>query len=892
MDYRRLGHADQTHPNERDESIKTLLIRRGIACFVVIFALIWIISASVRPSNDPVFPTESGATPLKQREKVGKQYGDVYRDKTYFDRILNPSSQQSVEMYCSTLNSHSLPANDREEAMGVARKLIEEYLKEHSASAMYPYNDKEGDNSIPIMERMSQKDQMLCQSDRSFVVGTYACPLQIGNRIHEFLNAFAGAIVTNRSLVWNYCNRDSCKLGGGVSRCDAMVQRKDWIVSADMMTQRLERGGCSQRNEYRPTLKRSKRSLAYSARVFVPREKKTSVRVVDQIVEPVIPNNRHSVDGEGLLACCGIDTLPQRFIDFGVLERHEMYGLVFPGSNLGPRAQSRAEALFGAGREFAYGLLFRSAFSFSEKLNKFNAQAITKMNEKEVSIKRELSAEPNHDEDDEVPEVKTNPRGPQKNRKVPPPPREKPSGPDKKNYPTEKVKHEPKIGLAAAGGKWAEPYAGNHTAKAIAMRKKAPWAASGNRNSDGNGIGGYNTDPQIVPPQLRGDEKRPRNDGVATVSSAGTDTDSGYDTSTTAIDGADFILAVHVRHMQARDGGDKDTRGELACIKQMLSLHVEGFDSMSTSTESKVVAEVLQVTRTYPCKVLLASDRHATLHRLSSEIEKLGCKVVIANHEEDYTDAEFKSYGRVQNRTVTKISGGRKEIRRHLISGKEMKSRVGESTKDRMVASKKRTPSKTSTSIRATTLFGEHGPWRDSFAAVADVHLLSHAHAFIGSADDRMISTDRPLFLSTYSMLIAELVRSGEAHLRRRHEVERKTGSKSEDGRWIRWLPNCGSAFGSYRLPKQPVVRSPEDPQVEIAYGTDTAQTMLKILRPERPSSTALHKISESGGNGHYEPSLCSTFTWGAKCYQMRNQRGGTTNGMSDICMEARNKNV
>ena len=159
-------------------------------------------------------------------------------------------------------------------------------------------------------------------------------------------------------------------------RCDAMLRRKEWILSATMLMQRLERGGCTKKQRYTRPDDESKRRLENSAHMFVNEEKKRREDEARYIVDPVVPRTRYSVDGEGLLACCGIDTLPQRILDFGVLERHEMFGLSFPGSNLGPRAQLRAQALFGAGREYAYGLLFQTAFGFSEKLKRFNRHAI------------------------------------------------------------------------------------------------------------------------------------------------------------------------------------------------------------------------------------------------------------------------------------------------------------------------------------------------------------------------------------------------------------------------------------------------------------------------------------------------------------------------------------
>lgn len=70
--------------------------------------------------------------------------------------------------------------------------LLEKYANAHNTSA------------ISVLSNKS-----LC--NMQFTVGTYACPMQVGNRIHEFLNAFAGAIITDRTLLWSYCTREYCK---------------------------------------------------------------------------------------------------------------------------------------------------------------------------------------------------------------------------------------------------------------------------------------------------------------------------------------------------------------------------------------------------------------------------------------------------------------------------------------------------------------------------------------------------------------------------------------------------------------------------------------------------------------------------------------------------------
>ena len=110
---------------------------------------------------------------------------------------------------------------------------------------------------------MVDQDHQLCVSKRSFVVGTYACPQQLGTRIFEFLNAFAGAVILNRTLIWHYCDRDSCRFAKQLERCDEMIERKHWMASAEEVTRSLSRGGCPKAGGYTPrTLKDDRRRLA------------------------------------------------------------------------------------------------------------------------------------------------------------------------------------------------------------------------------------------------------------------------------------------------------------------------------------------------------------------------------------------------------------------------------------------------------------------------------------------------------------------------------------------------------------------------------------------------------------------------------------------------------
>ena len=77
------------------------------------------------------------------------------------------------------------------------------------------------------------QDKNLCK--RKFVLGSYSCPMQAGERIHEFLNAYAGAVITNRTLLWRYCGRKGCQgsaPGNDEGSCAGLLQRLPWIPSA------------------------------------------------------------------------------------------------------------------------------------------------------------------------------------------------------------------------------------------------------------------------------------------------------------------------------------------------------------------------------------------------------------------------------------------------------------------------------------------------------------------------------------------------------------------------------------------------------------------------------------------------------------------------------------
>lgn len=156
-------------------------------------------------------------------------------------------------------------------------------------------------------------------NDTYFVVGTYGCPGQFGNRMHEFLNAFALAVITQRTLVWRYTNQATgVHEVGTLEECSKFLTRRTWIQSAEILPQ-------------------------YNADI-VEMNWDTNVEV----------------------ACAGVHEERARAIAPGKkLEQYQMSTLAQPGANISPELARRARTLMARGPEYLFGKLFEAAFRWS-----------------------------------------------------------------------------------------------------------------------------------------------------------------------------------------------------------------------------------------------------------------------------------------------------------------------------------------------------------------------------------------------------------------------------------------------------------------------------------------------------------------------------------------------
>lgn len=175
---------------------------------------------------------------------------------------------------------------------------------------------------------------------RKFAVAVYACPQAIGNHMHEFLNPYAAALITNRTVLWSFCGRKPCRVDFE-SDCNEVLNRFSWLPSLDNFHKHWKEKGCNESSD--------------------------EVLIVRQV-------ERYRADQISM--CCGFDEFKFPVVNYGTHEMHEFYGLSVPNARLSPASKQRAKILFRNGEDFAYGMLFRTSFRFQNFIVQNNNRAV------------------------------------------------------------------------------------------------------------------------------------------------------------------------------------------------------------------------------------------------------------------------------------------------------------------------------------------------------------------------------------------------------------------------------------------------------------------------------------------------------------------------------------
>jgi hypothetical protein len=144
------------------------------------------------------------------------------------EEIQNDSSSVTPEMVprsSSSSSFHSKPL-----------QVIREYQQFHSESILLKEYENGG------------------ISNRTFVLGFYACPDSAGNRLHEFFNSFILAVVMNFTITWKFFDDMTCRSVGSrapvhwcrgldiynsIKGCEELIHRAPWIASFDDFALRL-----------------------------------------------------------------------------------------------------------------------------------------------------------------------------------------------------------------------------------------------------------------------------------------------------------------------------------------------------------------------------------------------------------------------------------------------------------------------------------------------------------------------------------------------------------------------------------------------------------------------------------------------------------------------------
>uniref|UniRef100_A0A7S3PKA2 Uncharacterized protein n=1 Tax=Aplanochytrium stocchinoi TaxID=215587 RepID=A0A7S3PKA2_9STRA len=198
----------------------------------------------------------------------------------------------------------------------LAQERVKTYIAWHSSSKLHGELKRCGNNATNC--------SVLQQ--RRFIVGEYSCPHQLGNRVHVLLNALIFGIVTNRTLLWKYCDlEDICPHHGDKSGCDKWLELNSWVPGYEEWS------------------------------YLLGKEQK-------KLVESHI-NARLNKLGK-------FDTVGGTMLNVGKMEQQQVGDILSRNRNLykyleNPKLQAIAQDLFAAGKFYTYGMAFNALFTFS-----------------------------------------------------------------------------------------------------------------------------------------------------------------------------------------------------------------------------------------------------------------------------------------------------------------------------------------------------------------------------------------------------------------------------------------------------------------------------------------------------------------------------------------------
>ena len=291
-----------------------------------------------------------------------------------------------LTLVTSPIHSKSKSNNEQSINYEAIKNLINNYKQAHNINRFID------SNSNPISSIKKHSSFTSCSKETikdipRIIIGYYHCPDQIGNRVMEFLNTFAIAIITNRTLVWSFCQGlGRCSEDSPVETCDRVMRRKPWMISYDEIRQLYNYDECDMmyapEDEYSITFYSWLKSFIFTRPTYddlLTTARGQNYDDTDQSHQKAHLRHINAsmskwqfTDSALLLSCSHIDTNPMLKLTIGPNERVEALYLTYKNTLLRPAAQERARILFALGGDYIYGKLLHEAFEFTSELSRMN----------------------------------------------------------------------------------------------------------------------------------------------------------------------------------------------------------------------------------------------------------------------------------------------------------------------------------------------------------------------------------------------------------------------------------------------------------------------------------------------------------------------------------------
>lgn len=308
------------------------------------------IGTDVQASAETHTPTQHSNDELEKylqpNKKTMARTSDV-ANSTFFSSVDKQAAANSTE----AIIRDGLIGIDAQSPLSRAMTVVRNYIKKHSEYELekeFHLNHENSELGISTAGDLF--------GGRRFAIAYYSCPYQAGNRLHHFMNAVVWSMVTNRTLLWKYYDRDTCrKVGrkydpsiclktGEKQMCDTVLPLREWIPSYD---------------KWAPLLGLSAPTRVSYWSTHMPRN-------------GTVRSKAATTWKEGDEKWAGIDLSREDVLDFGQLLGNDAVVLE-PKRNReyllqSSYAQITAESLLSAQHNFLYGLLFERLFSFNYTL--------------------------------------------------------------------------------------------------------------------------------------------------------------------------------------------------------------------------------------------------------------------------------------------------------------------------------------------------------------------------------------------------------------------------------------------------------------------------------------------------------------------------------------------